>query len=98
MYIKSTSQWRGEQRDSTSIVIYIDKKHLRMPRIAATLSSDPAFEFYISGCFAKISPHYLSRHPSVIDPMAKVDFANPSALDDFYKLVKRAVGKLLNSL
>lgn len=78
-----------------SIAIYIDKKHVRVPK-GDIYSRDPSFEFQISGNFAWISPWYLSRHPGYDDPRSKIDFTNPNALDYFYKLLKRAIGKLLN--
>ena len=99
MYIKNASQWhnwRNKVEPICSIAIYIDKKHLRVPRRAATFSSDPSFEFHVSGCCAEISPHYVSRQPCSDNPVAKVDFTDPNALDQFYKLIKRVVGKILN--
>jgi hypothetical protein len=94
MYIKSASRWRGKVEPCCSIAIYVDKKHVRVPK-GMHATHDPNFEFYITGCFAEIPPFYLSKRP-VREPIAKVDFTDPNALDHFYKLIKRAVGKLLN--
>jgi hypothetical protein len=83
MYIKGVSRWRGKVEPLHEIIIYIDKK--RTPHL------DPYFAFYVSGCFAEIASRYVTAHG---DPWAKVDFSNPNALDDFYKLIKKAVDRL----
>jgi hypothetical protein len=82
-YIKGVSRWRGKVEPLHEIIIYIDKK--RTPHL------DPYFAFYVSGCFAEIASRYVTAHG---DPWAKVDFSNPNALDDFYKLIKKAVDRL----
>ncbi len=106
MYIKSMGVWAGHKKgikdlsQSVSISIHIDKKHVKVPKEDLNFTRhDPHFEFLISGNFAEIPPWYLSmkpRYQSHDDVMTKVDFTNPNALDYFYKLLKRAIGKLLN--